>query len=169
MAALVREVEKKVKRAPDSSLIQNIVQKTEKNKTLVRQYLDLFNQHNLDKVKELISPKHRFYLPNMEPMDWNQHMQLLSSVYYTAFPDLQIEIKEEDMIAGCNLISVPVKCTGTFDEEFQGIPPTREKVSFGALWIQDFDTNDRKESMLAEEWIIFNRVEVLQNLKPVPR
>ena len=154
------------KKAKESSINSTVV----KNKALVRQYVDQFNEHNLKKMEELISPRHSFYLHNMEPLDWNAHKELLSSVYYTAFPDLHIEMIEEDMIAGHNLISVPLKCTGTFEGEFLNIPPTGEKVTFSALWIQDFDTYDKQngdDTKLAQEWVFFNRVELLQNLKSV--
>ncbi|HJU34070.1 MAG TPA: ester cyclase [Nitrososphaera sp.] len=160
-------MKKYYKEPKESSIISTIM----KNKALLGQYIAHFNEHNLEKMEELISPRHRFYLHNRQPLDWIGHKELLSSVYYAAFPDFYIEMKEAGMIAGYNLISVPLKCAGTFEGDFQGIPPTGEKVQFSALWIQDFDTNDgekgNEHSKLAEEWIFFNRVELLDNLKPV--
>jgi hypothetical protein len=60
-----------------------------------------------------MSSKHRLYLPSMQPMDWNGHNQLLSAVYYAAFPDLRAEIQEDMMTAGGRMVSAHIRYTGT--------------------------------------------------------
>ena len=51
----------------------------------------------------------------MQPMDWNGHKQLLSAVYYAAFPDLHADI--EDMTAGGRMVSAHITYTGTHTRE----------------------------------------------------
>jgi hypothetical protein len=53
-------------------------QELEKNKELVRQYFDLVNELEIEKMKELVSPKHRFCFRHKPPLLWNGHRQLLS-------------------------------------------------------------------------------------------
>jgi steroid delta-isomerase-like uncharacterized protein len=139
-------------KAAEPSLIQPV----EKNKVLVRQLIDLFNQHNLEGMEKLMSSKHRLYLPSMQPMDWNGHKQLLSAVYYAAFPDLHADI--EDMTAGGRMVSAHIRYTGTHKGEFQGIPATGKKVSFEGFLIQDFDVDNGK---MAEGWIALDLGELL--------
>jgi predicted ester cyclase len=97
-------------------------QELEKNKELVRQYFDLINEQEIGKMQELISPKHRFCFPDKPPLHWNGHRQLLSLVYFTAFPDFGLDIEER--IAGGNKVIVRMRCTGTHKADFQGTPPT---------------------------------------------
>ena len=80
-----------------------------------------------------MSPKHRLYLPSIQPMDWNGHKLLLSSVYYSAFPDLCANIEDDMMRAGGNMVSARIRYTGTHKGEFQGIPATGRKIAFGGF------------------------------------
>ena len=92
----------------------------------------------------------------MQPMDWNGHKQLLSAVYYAAFPDLHADI--EVMTAGGRMVSAHIRYTGTHKGEFQGIPATGKKVSFEGFLIQDFDVDNGK---MAEGWIVLDLGELL--------
>jgi predicted ester cyclase len=89
-------------------------------------------------------------------LEWNEHRHLLTSVYYTAFPDMQLHI--EEMIAGGNQVVARVICTDTHKDDFQGMTPTGKKIPFGALWIQDIDEDDGK---LAEEWIAVDAIALM--------
>jgi predicted ester cyclase len=130
-----------------------------KNKEMVRKYFCLFNQHNIEKMGELISPKHRFYIAQNPPLDWTGHKLLLSSVYYKAFPDMQLNI--EDMTAGGSNIIVRMTITGTHKGVFEGKRPTGKRFSVGALLILHIDDDDGK---IAEEWIVLNPFELMHNL-----
>jgi predicted ester cyclase len=143
---------------PSSSLFPVV----EKNKALVRQLIDFFNQHNLEEMEELMSSKYRLYLPSMQPLDWNGLKQLLSSVYYAAFPDLRAEF--EDMTAGGNMVSARIRCVGTQKGEFLGISPTGKKVSFAGFLIQNFDIDNGK---LAEGWLALDPDELQWKLRRI--
>jgi predicted ester cyclase len=144
---------------PSSSLIPVV----EKNKALVRQLIDFFNQHNLEEMEELMSSKYRLYLPSMQqPLDWNGLKQLLSSVYYAAFPDLRAEF--EDMTAGSNMVSARIRYVGTQKGEFLGISPTGKKVSFAGFLIQNFDIDNGK---LAEGWLALDPDELQWKLRRI--
>jgi predicted ester cyclase len=133
--------------------------KAEKNKELVRKYFRLFNEHDIDKMSDLISPNHRFYFPQNPPLDWTGHKLLLSLVYYQAFPDMHLNI--EEMTAGGNYVIVRVAIMGTHKGVFQGKQPTGKRFSIGALLILHVDNNDSK---IAEEWIVLNPIELTHNL-----
>jgi predicted ester cyclase len=78
----------------------------------------------------------------MPPLNWNGHKQLLSLVYYAAFPNLRADI--EDVTAGGRMVSAHIRYAGTHKGEFQGMPPTGKKVSFVGFLIQDFDVDNCK-------------------------
>jgi predicted ester cyclase len=143
---------------PSSSLISVVG----KNKALVCQLIDFFNQHNLEGMEELMSSKYRLYLPKLQPLDWNGHKQLLSSVYYAAFPDLRADI--EDMTAGGNMVSARIRYTGTHKGKFLGISSTGKKVSFTGFLIQNFDIDNGK---LAEGWLALDPDELLWKLRRI--
>jgi hypothetical protein len=104
----------------------------EQNKAMIRQYFELHNQKDLQKIEELVSSKHSFYFSGMPPMDWNGHKQFLTALF-NAFPDLHFAI--EDILAEGNKVAFRLAVTGTHSGVFQGIPSTGKKISFGGTAI----------------------------------
>lgn len=104
----------------------------EQNKAMIRQYFELHNQKDLQKIESMVTPKHRFYFSGTPPMDWNGHKQFLTSMF-NAFPDLHFTI--EDILAEGDKVAFRLALTGTHKGTFQGIPPTGRKISFGGTAI----------------------------------
>lgn len=61
-------------------------------------------------------------------MDWDRTKQFYAA-FWSAFPDLSAKI--EEMVGEGDKVAIHVTNTGTHKGEFQGIPPTGKKVSFG--------------------------------------
>ncbi|HZD36722.1 MAG TPA: ester cyclase [Nitrososphaeraceae archaeon] len=104
----------------------------DQNKAMIRQYFELHSQKDLQKIEKLWPPNHRFYFSGMPPMDWNGHKQFLTALF-NAFPDIHFAI--EDILAEDNKVAFRLAVTGTHKGEFQGIPPTGKKISFGGTGI----------------------------------
>lgn len=106
--------------------------KEEQNKAMIRQYFELHSQKDLQKIEKLWPPNHRFYFSGMPPMERNGHKQFLTTLF-SAFPDIHFAI--EDILAEGNKVAFRLALTGTHKGEFQGIPPTGKKISFGGTGI----------------------------------
>jgi steroid delta-isomerase-like uncharacterized protein len=96
----------------------------------------------------------------MPPVDWNEHKLLLAGVT-NAFPDLHHEI--EDMVAERDKVAVRFNVTGIHKGEFQGIPPTGKKVSFGAM---DFIT--LIDGKISEDWLSVDMIGLMQQIGAIP-
>jgi steroid delta-isomerase-like uncharacterized protein len=104
----------------------------EQNKQLVRQFFEAFDRHVPERMDQLVSStNYSFHFSGMPPMDWNGHKQFIVAVT-NAFPDVHHDIV--DMVAeGEDKVAVRFDATGTHKGEFQSIPPTSKKVSFGGM------------------------------------
>lgn len=93
----------------------------EENKALVRHIFELYNQHDVDAVDELL-------LPSCFGGDsgWEQNKQI-DIMLVNAFPDLKITIL--DMIAEGDKVAFIVSVKGTHTGgPYLGIPPTGKKA-----------------------------------------
>ena len=81
--------------------------------------------------------------------------------YLTAFPGCQLTI--EDQIAEGDKVATRATFAGTHKGDLQGIAPTGKTVSVSVTFI------DRLEGdKLAEEWINFDELAMLQQMGAVP-
>jgi steroid delta-isomerase-like uncharacterized protein len=116
-----------------SSSSSSSKQEEEQNKQLVRQFFELLDRHDADRIGELLvsSTNYSFHVGGMSsPLDWNEHKRLLAGVT-NAFPDLHHEIV--DMVAEGDKVAVHLNVSGTHKGEFQGIPPTGKKLSLDEM------------------------------------
>ena len=97
----------------------------EKNKAIVRRWIEELNKRNLAVLDELIAPD--FFHPTHQlrgPEGYKQFMVMFSN----AFPDWHETI--EGIIAEGDKVWHRFKCTGTHKGEFYGLAPTSKKVSW---------------------------------------
>ncbi len=135
----------------------------EQNKQVVRQYIEAFNRQDIERMGELVLPStnQSFHLPGIPTsMDWNRAKQLYAS-FWSAFPDLNAKI--EEIVAEGDKVAIRVINTGTHKGEFQGIPPTNKKVSFGG---RDFVT--LRDGKIAEQWAGTDMMELMQQIGAIP-
>jgi steroid delta-isomerase-like uncharacterized protein len=104
----------------------------EQNKQVVRQFFEAFDRHDTERIEQLVSStNYSFHFSGIPTMDWNGHKQFIVAVT-NAFPDVHHDIV--DMVAeGEDKVAVRFDATGTHKGEFQSIPPTSKKVSFGGM------------------------------------
>jgi predicted ester cyclase len=122
----------------------------QKNKQIVRQFFELLDRHDTDRIGQLLvsSTNYYFHIGGMPSVDWNEHKGLLTGVN-NAFPDLHHEIV--DMVAERD------------KGEFQGIPPTGKKLS---LYEMGFITII--DGKITEGWISADTMGLLQQLGALP-
>ncbi len=135
----------------------------EQNKQLVRQFFELLDGHDADRIGQLLvsSTNYTFHVGGMSsPLDWNEHKRLLAGVT-NAFPDLHHEIV--DMVAEGDKVAVRLNVTGTHKGEFQGIPPTGKELSLdemGLITIID--------GKITEGWISADMMRLMQQIGALP-
>jgi steroid delta-isomerase-like uncharacterized protein len=134
----------------------------QKNKQIVRQFFELLDRHDTDRIGQLLvsSTNYYFHIGGMPSVDWNEHKGLLTGVN-NAFPDLHHEIV--DMVAERDKVAVRLNVTGTHKGEFQGIPPTGKKLS---LYEMGFITII--DGKITEGWISADTMGLLQQLGALP-
>jgi steroid delta-isomerase-like uncharacterized protein len=108
---------------------------TEDNKAKLRRiYQECFNQGNLATADELVAPDSRDTSPGIPPGVPTTGPDTLKSIVSqlrSAFPDLQISIDE--MVAEGDTVMARTTVTGTHRGNFQGIPPSGQRVSWGTV------------------------------------
>ena len=107
----------------------------EANKAKLRRiYQECFNQGNMATADELVAPDCRDTSPGIPPGVPTTGPDTLKSIVSqlrSAFPDLQVTIDE--MIAEGDMVVARTTWTGTHRGNFQGIPPTGQKVTWGSI------------------------------------
>ena len=83
---------------------------SEARKAIVRKLMETINEGNLDVVDTLFTPE------LAEPMKRS------FIAFRSAFPDWRMEIAE--MVAEGNMVVGRLRCSGTNQGEFKGVPPT---------------------------------------------
>ena len=134
----------------------------QKNKQIVRQFFELLDRHDTDRIGQLLvsSTNYYFHIGGMPSVDWNEHKGILTGVN-NAFPDLHHEII--DMVAEREKVAIRLNVTGTHKEEFEGIPPTGKKLS---LYEMGFITII--DGKITEGWISADTMGLLQQLGALP-
>src|SRR5918911_4501230 len=107
-------------------------QQEEKNKQIVRQFFELLDLHDTDRMEQLLisTNNYTFQSSGRPVMDWNGHKQLLAAIT-GAFSDLNHDIK--DIVAEGDKVAVRLSVSGTHKSEFQGIAATGRKLSLDEM------------------------------------
>ena len=137
-------------------------QEPQKNKQVVRQSFEAFDRHDTERIRQLVSStNYSFHFSGMPSMDWNGHKQLIVA-FISAFPDLHHDIV--DMVAeGEDKVAVRLHVTGTHKGEFQGVPQSGKKVSFGGMFF--FTIIDGK---ITEIWVSLDMMGLMQQIGAIP-
>jgi steroid delta-isomerase-like uncharacterized protein len=151
---------------PYSAYIQTMASSAQehqqRNKQVVRQLFEATDQHDIERMAQLISStNYLFHFPGMPPMDWNTTKQF-STALASSLPDLRHEIV--DMVAEGDKVAVRLSVTGTHKGELQGIPPTDKKVTFDAM---DFIT--LIDGKVSEEWLNADIMGLMQQIGAIPK
>ena len=100
----------------------------EKNKEIVRKFIEAYNNRNLDLLDDLVAPD---YFDQTHQQKGLENLKQLMKLAFTAFPDWHETI--EDIIAEGDKVWVHLTYTGTFTGEFQGLTPTGNKITTTAV------------------------------------
>ncbi len=106
---------------------------TEENKIIVRRYQEAYNQNNLDDLDELVAADliTHALMPGLPPsLEGGKQIHRMT---VAAMPDFQTAI--EDLLAEGDKVVMRFTATGTFKNEFLGLPPTGKLITFTGISI----------------------------------
>ena len=129
--------------------------------TLLHYVDQLWNQHNLDVIDEMILPEFVDYtLPPGSPQGPEGARQF-AQVYLTGFPDCQIEFHET--IQEGNTVVLRWTARGTHTGDLAGIPATGKQMNLQGLTLWRF-----QDGKFIESWNLFNQLILLQQIGVFP-
>jgi steroid delta-isomerase-like uncharacterized protein len=118
----------------------------ERNKAVLRRFIEEMDKGNLDIVDEILTPDYICHLQGgAVTLDREAHKTSLKA-FYKAFPDYHHRI--EDLIAEGDKVVLRVTDLATHDRDFQGLPATGKKISISAMYICRF-----ADGRIAEAWM----------------
>ena len=108
---------------------------TNANKELVRKWVDeVLNKRDLSEQSpayQLVAVDFVGHFPGQPPIEGLEAYRQFGSLYFSAFPDLQIT--PEDLTAEGDKVTMRYGWRGTHKGELMGIPPTGKQVTTWAL------------------------------------
>jgi steroid delta-isomerase-like uncharacterized protein len=118
----------------------------EQNKEFVKKFFEELDKQNFDYLRDATTDDFILHISvSPEPIDINTTLQMIP-MFYTAFPDYAHRI--DDILAKGDKVIARMTYTGTHKEEFQGIPPSGNKIEYGGIQIGRI-----KEGKIAEVWV----------------
>jgi steroid delta-isomerase-like uncharacterized protein len=133
----------------------------ERNKALVRRWVQAFNDGDLDAVDDLVTDSYVRHDPNSPQVRGPEEEKQLIAMYRSAFPDLRFTI--EDMVAEGDRVVIRVGISATHKGELLGIPPTRNRLTLSAIEIYRFEGGK-----IAEQWVQVDTLGMMQQLGAIP-
>ena len=128
----------------------------EKNKEIVRGFIDAYNARNLDFVDDFISLDYVDHEKNIG----REGLKQLIAMGINAFPDWYETV--EDIIAEGDKVWVLLAYTGTHKGEFMGLAPTWKKIESKAV-----DIYRIVDGKLAEYWNVTDNLNIFKQVGAV--
>ena len=135
----------------------------EENKATHRRLVEeIFNRHDPDAAERFFAPDYVEHAPFPGQKPGIEGLkQLLSEVFFPAFPDQHWTVEEQ--IAEGDKVLTHFTWRGTHRGEFVGIPPTNERVE---VWGMAFDR--MADGKVVESRIIMDNMGLLQQMGVMP-
>lgn len=135
----------------------------EENKAIVQRLLEeVFNQHNLAVIDELVSPDYQYH--DLDPghsLHGPAAYRRLAASILAAFPDLHLTI--EDLIAEGDRVVARWSARGTHRGPLLGIAPTGREVAYTGIGIRRI-----ANGKITEHWENLDTLGLLQQLGAIP-
>jgi len=132
-----------------------------KSDDLVRTFIEeAFNSGNLSILEDIIHSNYHFSSTDTE-LNGVGELKEFIQLFRTAFPDLKLSI--DDIFASDDKTCTSFTFTGTHEEGFMGIPPTKKAVKVRGVVISKI-----QENKILEEWEVLDNLGFFQQLGLVP-
>jgi steroid delta-isomerase-like uncharacterized protein len=132
---------------------------TERNKALIRKWIEALNTRQLDVAQEVFAAAHRDGYAGPGQTIGPAGVQERVGRLLSAFPDLQFVI--EDMVAEGDRVVTRFSVRGTHRGEFMGRAPTGRQFEIG--WVSFVQI---AAGQVAASWGLFDGLALLRQLDP---
>jgi len=130
----------------------------EDNETVVRRWIDAYNDRDKQAEADARAPGYVAHVPGMSgSLDAEAWVEFIDS-FVDAFPDLRLTV--ESIVSSGDIVAARVAFHGTHRGEFQGLPPTDREVAFTGM---EFDRM-ADDGKVAEHWVELDQVALLRQL-----
>jgi len=137
----------------------------EANKELIRKWVDeVLNRRDVSEQSpayQLVAVDFVGHFPGQPPIEGLEAYRQFGSLYFSAFPDLQII--PEDLIAEGDKVTMRYGWRATHKGELMGIPATGKQVITSGISILRV-----ANGKIAEQWDSFDNLGMLQQLGVIP-
>ncbi len=130
---------------------------TANQQIIQRRVEEIWNQGKLATIDELIAAN---LISNGQPIGREGFRQFVTAVG-TAFPDIHFTV--EDSLAEGNKVAIRYTGRGTHQGAFAGIPATGKPVQFTGI-----DIFRIANGQMAEEWLMYDQLGLLQQIGAIP-
>src|SRR3954453_20149999 len=133
----------------------------EGNKDAVRRFFRAIDARDTAGLDALLASDYRLYLNGGPDSMDREGFKHFATAFTVALPDVRHTV--EDQLGEGDRIATRLTITGTHGGELMGVPATGRHVTLSALNIIRF-----KDGQLAEHWISFDVMGLMQQLGAVP-
>jgi steroid delta-isomerase-like uncharacterized protein len=138
---------------------------TEQNKVLIQKWVDeVLNTRDISDQSpayQLVAADFVGHFPGQPPIEGLEAFRQFGSLYFSAFPDLQITA--EDLITEGEKVTMRYGWRGTHKGELMGIAATGKQVTTSGISILRV-----ANGKIAEQWDSFDTLGMLQQLGVLP-
>jgi predicted ester cyclase len=140
-----------------------VTESVENNVAVMRTAFETLQGGDLDACAELLTENFVANLPGLpEPLHGREIWKLGTQAMLGGFPDLRVDI--EDIFGAGDKVAVRLRFSGTHEGPFQGVPPTRRRVSFTSIEIYRIEGGE-----IAEEWVSPDMIGLMQQISQPAR
>ncbi|MGD1060982.1 MAG: ester cyclase [Methanomassiliicoccales archaeon] len=126
----------------------------EKNKSIVRGFIDAYNERDLARLDEYVAPD---YVDHTNQLRGRESLKQVIYMGFKAFPDWHETI--EDIIAEGEMVWVRLSYTGTNTGDWRGMAPTGKRITMTAV-----DIYRIVDGRLAEYWNVTDALSFFRQL-----
>ncbi len=132
----------------------------QQNKTLIRRYVETWNQGDLEALASFWSPDMLHYTRSSAHSA--EAVKGIIGSFMRAFPDLQWEIN--DIVAEGDKVVTRMTAQGTHSGDYMGVSATGNKINCTVMGIARFD-----DGKIVEHWGVTDELAMIAQIGLLPR
>lgn len=140
-----------------------MVAQEERNRELVHEFTDAWNEADFDRLDELITDDYELHDPSgfFDPPPGIEGVKLVIEGFQTAFPDGSFSIQQ--MVAEEDQVMVRWIATGTHTGELFGVEPTGTEFEFDG-----FELERIEDGRITKTWTVYDTLGLLEQFDVLP-
>ena len=134
----------------------------EESKAIVRRYLGVYEQGNIELLDELLAPDYINHTPATPDLPTGpEGVKGVVTMFRGAMLDLRVVV--EDMIAEDDKVAVRYTLEGTHEGELFGVPPTGQQLSIKSITVERVSNGK-----IRDHWRVTDSLDMIQQLGVIP-